>query len=234
MGFSRSERYKDIVLADASQGWFLSERRNQQGPNHGTTTSTISVPSARSRFCLIVGSDPAKFKRLADETKMPESRQQSCKRYYAKASRSWDVVQPYRRAADRPETRISVVYGESSPQQARHSAHDAIPVPPHQVDVCGRIEPVELEPVERVVRQLPLKDEDFVAKTCLGRKRILKEVSVADGNGFDHSRCPRSQNMRDPSVESAWPPHPRRSPLLYETGSRRKNIEGCGRNLEKP
>jgi hypothetical protein len=62
----------------------------------------------------MVGSDPGKFKNLADEAKMPESRQQSCKRDYAKALRSWDMVlAPYRRRPDQPETRINVVYGDA-------------------------------------------------------------------------------------------------------------------------
>jgi hypothetical protein len=45
---------------------------------------------------------------------MPESRQQSCKHDYEKALRGWTtVLAPYRRAADQPETRINVVYGDA-------------------------------------------------------------------------------------------------------------------------
>jgi hypothetical protein len=45
---------------------------------------------------------------------MPESRQQSCKRDYAKASRSWDIVlAPYRRPPDQPQTKINVIYGDA-------------------------------------------------------------------------------------------------------------------------
>jgi Putative metallopeptidase len=62
----------------------------------------------------MVGSDPAKFKSLADDAKMPESRQQSCKQDYAKASRSWEMVlAPHRRAADQPETKINIIYGDA-------------------------------------------------------------------------------------------------------------------------
>jgi hypothetical protein len=62
----------------------------------------------------MVGADPVKFKGLADETKLPESRQETCKDDYAKASRSWEMVlEPHRRAADVPETRIDVVYDDA-------------------------------------------------------------------------------------------------------------------------
>jgi hypothetical protein len=45
---------------------------------------------------------------------MPESRQQSCKRDFTKASRSWDIVlAPHRRGPDQPETKINVSYGDA-------------------------------------------------------------------------------------------------------------------------
>ena len=62
----------------------------------------------------MVGSDPAKFKSLADEIQMPESRQETCKKDYAKASWSWDMaLEPHRRAIDQPETKIDVVYSDA-------------------------------------------------------------------------------------------------------------------------
>jgi len=112
IGTSFSQR----VLADASQGWFLNARRDQQT---GATPlyydeHNLSPQRAYQIVCLMVGSDPAKFKSLADEAKMPESRQQSCKRDYAKALQSWDMVlKPHRRMPDQPETKINVVYGEA-------------------------------------------------------------------------------------------------------------------------
>jgi len=112
VGTSFSER----VLATASQGWFFSERRNQQTGAKPLYYDEHDLSSQRAYqiVCLMVGSDPAKFKSLADDAKMPESRQQSCKRDYAKAMRSWDMVlAPYRRAADQPETKINVIYGDA-------------------------------------------------------------------------------------------------------------------------
>ncbi|HMA73060.1 MAG TPA: DUF4344 domain-containing metallopeptidase [Xanthobacteraceae bacterium] len=112
IGTSFSQR----VLANASQGWFLNERRDQQTGAKPLyyDEHNLSPQRAYQIVCLMVGSDPAKFKNLADEAKMPESRQQSCKRDYTKASRSWEtVLRPARRTPDQPETKINVVYGEA-------------------------------------------------------------------------------------------------------------------------
>jgi Putative metallopeptidase len=104
------------VLRNASQGWFFSERRDQQTGAKPLYYDEHDLSSQRAYqiVCLMVGSDPVKFKGLADEAKIPESRQQSCKRDYAKASRSWEMVlKPYLRALDQPETKVNVVYGDA-------------------------------------------------------------------------------------------------------------------------
>jgi len=66
IGTSFSQR----VLMDASEGWFLSDRRDQQT---GTKPlyygeHNLSQQRAYQIVCLMVGSDPAKFMSLADET----------------------------------------------------------------------------------------------------------------------------------------------------------------------
>jgi hypothetical protein len=112
IGTSFSQR----VLANASQGWFLNERRSQQTGAKPLYYDEHDLSPQRAYWivCLMVGSDPVKFRDLADAAKMPESRQQSCKRDYAKASRSWDMVlAPHLRAADQPETKINIVYGDA-------------------------------------------------------------------------------------------------------------------------
>jgi Putative metallopeptidase len=108
--------FTDRVLANASQGWFFSERRNQQTGAKPLyyDEHDLSPQRAYQIVCLMVGSDPAKFKSLADDAKMPELRQQSCKRDYAKASRSWEMVlAPYLRTPDQPQTKINVTYGDA-------------------------------------------------------------------------------------------------------------------------
>jgi hypothetical protein len=108
--------FSQRVLMDASEGWFLNGRRDQQT---GSTPlyygeHNLSEQRAYQIVCLMVGSDPAKFMSLADETKMPQSRQQSCRKDYAKASWYWDTaLKPHRRAPDQPETRIGVAYGNA-------------------------------------------------------------------------------------------------------------------------
>jgi Putative metallopeptidase len=112
IGTSFSQR----VLANASQGWFLSGRRNEQTRATPLYYDEHDLSPQRAYWivCLMVGSDPVKFKKLADDAKMPEPRQQSCKRDYTKASRSWDMVlAPYRRNPDQPATKISIIYGDA-------------------------------------------------------------------------------------------------------------------------
>jgi Putative metallopeptidase len=118
------------VLADAAEGWFLSNRRDRQTGDiinyydeHG-----IDLQRAYQIVCLMVGSDKDQFKDLASETKLPEARQDSCAGDYSNASYSWDLLlKPHLRAPDQPKARIDVVYGEAkgrlelSAQAARSS-----------------------------------------------------------------------------------------------------------------
>ena len=112
MGTSFSKR----MLVHASKGWFLSDRRDREtgAEPFYYGEHNLSQQRAYQIACLMVGSDPTKFKSLADEIKMPQSRQESCKEDYAKVSRSWDMVlKPHRRTPDQPETNINVVYGDA-------------------------------------------------------------------------------------------------------------------------
>jgi hypothetical protein len=111
-----STGFSERVLTNASQGWFLNSRRDQQTGAMPAyyDEHELSPQRAYQVVCLMVGSDPAKFKHLADDAKMPASRQQSCKHDYEKALRGWNtVLAPSLRAPDRPETRINVVYGDA-------------------------------------------------------------------------------------------------------------------------
>src|SRR6516162_9029533 len=113
VGTSFSQR----VLAAAAKGWFLSDRRDQQTGAKPLfyDEHNLSQQRAYQIVCFMAGSDPTKFKSLADETKMPEARQQRCKdEDYPKASRAWDtVLVPHRRGSGQPETKIDVVYGDA-------------------------------------------------------------------------------------------------------------------------
>lgn len=114
VGTSFSQR----VLAAAAKGWFLSDRRDQQTGEKPLyyDEHNLSQQRAYQTVCFMVGSDAAKFKSLADETKMPEARQQRCREEdYPKASWAWDtVLEPHRRASSQPEAKIEVVYGDAA------------------------------------------------------------------------------------------------------------------------
>jgi Putative metallopeptidase len=105
------------VLAEAAKGWFLSDRRDRKTGDkidyydeHG-----LDQQRAYQIVCFMVGSDPEKFKDLANETKLPAHRQQSCARDYGDASYAWDLVlKPHLRASDQPRTKIDTTYGESN------------------------------------------------------------------------------------------------------------------------
>jgi putative metallopeptidase DUF4344 len=104
------------ALADASKNWFLNDRRDQQTGAKPLYYDEHELNQQRAYqvVCLMVGSDPGKFKSLADATDMPEPRQESCRKDYAKASWSWNtVLEPHRRASDQPGSRINVVYSEA-------------------------------------------------------------------------------------------------------------------------
>jgi hypothetical protein len=102
-------------LADAAKGWFLDARRDQEIGDKPLyyDEHNVSAQRAFQIVCLMVGSDPEKFKSLAEEAKMPEERQNTCKRDYRKATEAWNaVLAPHRRQSGQPETKINVDYGD--------------------------------------------------------------------------------------------------------------------------
>jgi hypothetical protein len=108
--------FSEHVLAEAAKGWFMAERRDKKEgepvvyyDDHG-----LNQQRAYQIVCYMVGADPVRFKDLAEETKLPKDRRESCSEDYRKAAKSWGVVlQPHVRAADQPKTKIDVVYGEA-------------------------------------------------------------------------------------------------------------------------
>jgi hypothetical protein len=102
-------------LARAAQGWFLNDRRDQEIGEKPLyyDEHNLSQQRAYQILCLMVGSDSDRFKSLADQMKMPETRQRTCKRDFAKTSEGWQtVLKPWLREAGDPETKIDVVYAD--------------------------------------------------------------------------------------------------------------------------
>ena len=103
------------VLEDAAKGWFLAARRDKREgraldyyERHG-----LNEQRAYQIVCLMVGSDPVRFKALADETKLPQDRRRTCVWDYETVVGSWEnVLAPHRRAADQPRTHIDTRYEE--------------------------------------------------------------------------------------------------------------------------
>jgi hypothetical protein len=109
MGTAFSER----ILLEAAKGLVLSSRRDKK---EGTELAFygehgLDLQRAYNVVCLMVGSDPDRFAKLAEETQLPEERQRSCIQDYSNASWSWEqALKPHRRTADQPKTTIPVVY----------------------------------------------------------------------------------------------------------------------------
>jgi hypothetical protein len=107
--------FSEHVLAEAAKGWFMADRRDSKEgepvvyyDEHG-----LNQQRAFQIVCYMVGADPVRFKDLAEETKLPKDRQQSCSEDYRTAAKAWGVLlQPHVRAADQPQTKIDVVYGD--------------------------------------------------------------------------------------------------------------------------
>jgi hypothetical protein len=105
--------FSERVLFEAAKGLVLSSYRDKQEGNalafydeHG-----LDLQRAYSVVCLMVGSDPEKYKELAKVTKLPEERQKSCVRDYKTSQWSWETaLKPHRRSADQPKITINIEY----------------------------------------------------------------------------------------------------------------------------
>ena len=108
--------FSERVLIEAAQGYFLSDRRDKKEGNkfayydeHG-----MNLQRAYQVVCFLVGFDPKKFQGLADDTKLPEDRRESCRGDYNNTAWSWDtMLTPHRRAPDQPKQKIEVVYEDA-------------------------------------------------------------------------------------------------------------------------
>ena len=95
------------VLEQAAMGWFLTAKRDEKKGTMLTFYDQHSLDKQRAYqiVCLMVGFDAKKFKRLADEPKLPEDRRESCGADYRFAARSWEaLLEPHRRKLEQPKT----------------------------------------------------------------------------------------------------------------------------------
>jgi hypothetical protein len=112
------------VLVEAAKGWFLNARRDRKAGDVPQYYERHGLDEQRAYHivCLMFGSDPARFKDLADETELPQDRRRSCGWDYDTASRSWDrALAAHQRRADQPKPRIEVIYGEGKGRLASYA-----------------------------------------------------------------------------------------------------------------
>jgi Putative metallopeptidase len=155
------------VLTQAARGWFLNDARNQKEgyalafyDEHG-----LDRQRAYQIVCLMVGSDPEKFSDLADQVKMPEDRQGTCRGDYSNASWSWEMVlKPHLRAPDQPKQKISVTYGEAGEFAAIADA----------LKTLGMMEALANYAAERFVWRRPIR---FEVKSC-GEPNLAWDLST--------------------------------------------------------
>src|SRR3954453_5094292 len=105
--------FADRVVINAARGWFLSDQRDRKEgiPTDFYDEHGMDVQRAYNIVCLMVGGAPDKFMKLAEEVKLPEERQSTCKFDYSNASWSWEqVLKPHLRKPDDPKTKIEVNY----------------------------------------------------------------------------------------------------------------------------
>jgi hypothetical protein len=110
LGSSFSHR----VLIEAAKGWYLADLRDQKTGEKPTyfDAHAMNLQRAYHIVCLMVGSDPEKYKELADIAGMPTDRQQSCQDDFRTAQWSWEtLLKPHLRAAEQPAQQVEVVYG---------------------------------------------------------------------------------------------------------------------------
>jgi len=111
LGTAFSER----VLFEAGKGLFLSAHRDRQEGNalafygeHG-----LDLQRAYNVVCMMVGSNPEKYRQLAIDTNLPKERQESCVYDWKNTAWSWDEMLAKHLRGDRPKTAVKVVYEEN-------------------------------------------------------------------------------------------------------------------------
>ena len=105
--------FADRVVSNAARGWFLSDQRDRKEGTSSPFYDEHGLDLQRAYYivCLMVGGAPEKFKPLANEVKLPEERQKTCKFDFSNVEYSWEeVLKPHKRKPEDPKTKIEVSY----------------------------------------------------------------------------------------------------------------------------
>jgi Putative metallopeptidase len=107
-------------LTNSAWGWFLSDERDRKQGDKTIFYDAHGLDKQRAYniVCLMVGGHPDTFSKLADMSKMPQDRQESCQGDFSNASWSWErSLAPHIRRRDQPKTRFTVRYVDSDQYQ---------------------------------------------------------------------------------------------------------------------
>src|ERR1041385_6263657 len=91
-GLKLNNELSDQILTQSARGWFMSDLRNkkQKIKNVFYDEHGLDEQRAYNIVCIMVGSNPEKYGKLADMTRMPDERQGTCQGDYSNASWPWD------------------------------------------------------------------------------------------------------------------------------------------------
>jgi Putative metallopeptidase len=116
--------FSDRVLIEATNGWFLADLKDKhtgEKPDYYDSHG-VDLQRAYQIVCMMVGSHPEKFTKLAEKAKMPEERQHSCKQDYSFAEWAWEtMLNPHQRTPDKPKQTITLTYGEATGKLALYA-----------------------------------------------------------------------------------------------------------------
>jgi hypothetical protein len=89
------------VVREAARGlWLIAQRdkkANQQPAAYDE--HSLDIPRAYQILCLMVGSDPKRFREVAEIAKIPEERQETCVFDFEQAADSWESLLNSRRSS---------------------------------------------------------------------------------------------------------------------------------------
>ena len=108
------------ILIDAINGWFVSSARTELDEIEWWGEHGPDQQRAYQIACLLYGSDPAKFRSLAEEVELPKERRASCPAEHESNEASWLKVLEAHVLGDgeKPSAKVRVSYGSPGAYRA--------------------------------------------------------------------------------------------------------------------
>ena len=114
-GDEDEETDPSTILVDAMSGWFLSSDQTELADIEWWDEHGPDQQRAYQIACLLYGADTDKFKPMADEVELPDSRRESCAAEATSNTASWEkVLEPHvLNDGEMPRKRVAVSYGSA-------------------------------------------------------------------------------------------------------------------------